>query len=761
MIATNEQGVVLRYFAGIQRFALTWLGPAYRQVSKEVKTGAGKGGKETVSGHKYYADCAGLLCVGMVDAITQIWMDNNLVWSGNLTRTEGSDSTPIDIDGRGSAILYWGTETQPIDPILGAHSHPAYRGQCYIVFNQLYFGQDTTTAPNVEVVLFRRPKNTGLATVADWDSDCNPAHAMIELLTDERTGLGWNAADALDVAGWDAAAAQLRGEIVAFSPLIDRESDAREIMAHFCEYFDGWLAPDPANGGRLVLRLARQFTGDPNSLPLLGEYELLDPPDPVSQSWRDTVNEITVNYTDRDNDFADNSELFIDQANRRIVGEPLTTSLDRPWVTKRDYALQMATYAARLQSVPWMEAKDINIRKEAGAGIEPGDFVRLTYADYLETTIARVISRKVESDRSQAVQLSLRADGYYSNILPYTPDYPPRPDEPEISPLPPLYQRFIELPFPLVPSGADKSQPHLAPLIARASGLDVRMLVYSSEDGETYDEVTHSRKFCIYGTLAAPVGLKRTLDDDGAGMLVTFPGPDGPLDLEVTNEHGREKMRLLVFVDDEIIAYQDAQIVSPTQARLVGLRRGCYDTVTALHNAGAEVAIIPRKNLKAFTDESYDRGDTIRFKVATTTAKATLDLAESAEVDVVLVNRTARPLPPINLKINDDGTSPTYSAGADVVIAWKAASWRRHGFFESWEDVYYDDKLSHKVKMLTAAGVVVRKINVDPGANSATYAAADLAADFGGHPATFRVQVFGRRRGLKSLAWLEQTVTLA
>ncbi len=329
-ISTNQQGVPLRYFAGIGRFALTWLGPAYNQVAKAVKSSTiGKGSTGSSGSHKYYADCAGLLCVGLTDSVREVWMANEKVWSGNVARGPGDDSANITIPNKAAMTIYWGTQTQPVDPIFAAYDHPAYRGQCYVVFRQLYFGTDTTSAPNVEFVITRQAKGSGLATTGTLNDDIVPPHSMIELLTDQRFGLGWTAADTLDLVEWDATAAQCLAEGIAISPSLDRDQDARALLVQFCDYFDGYVVAKPENGGRLALRLARPFADDPATLPLLGEYDLLDTPNPTSQNWRETFNQFSVKYTDQQSDYQDNSIIFSDPSNRRVVGEPLPTSLDR------------------------------------------------------------------------------------------------------------------------------------------------------------------------------------------------------------------------------------------------------------------------------------------------------------------------------------------------------------------------------------------------------------------------------------------------
>ncbi len=85
----------------------------------------------------------------------------------------------INIPKRGNLTIYWGTETQTAPAALAAAGHPPYRGQCFLYFQQLYFGRDKTSAPNVEVVLKRQPQ-TGelLAVESELDGDTVSADTM-------------------------------------------------------------------------------------------------------------------------------------------------------------------------------------------------------------------------------------------------------------------------------------------------------------------------------------------------------------------------------------------------------------------------------------------------------------------------------------------------------------------------------------------------------------------------------------------------------
>lgn len=758
-LSTNQQAVVYRYLAGMRKMPLTWLDEALNQHTRAVTTaGGGKGTPSTANGHDYYADVLGLACLGPVDAITEIWMDDDLAWSGNVTRASGADSATVNVPKKGNLTIFWGTETQTMPSYLVARGHPGYRGQCVLYFQQLYFGRDKTNAPNIEVTLKRQPQVSGLATPSDVKDDTNPAHPMAELLTNPRFGARWDGPNALDLAEWDASAARLRDEGVGISPLIDRDQTMRTLLVQFCEYFDGYLAVSAS--GKLALRLARPQSADPSTLPLLGEFDLLDLPNPQSMAWRSTANEVNVTFTDRAQKFQSDSEPWRDLANLRMLGgEPRPLNLERPWITRRAQAQQTAAYAGRLNSVVWVSGK-ISVRKDAAVGLAEGSFIRLTYADYPTTLIMRVTSRKVTTKRTQTVELGLRSDGYYNDLLPYTPARPPLPDAEVISPLAPLAQRIVELPAPLVPGGSGaREHPHLAALVARASAMDVRARVYSSEDEIAYDEAVVTDRFAVAGTLAADYPLTPVLDNGADGMLITLPGPDTATAMVQTTQRGLERMRLLVFVGDEILSYRDATMVSGG-VRLNGLRRACYDTARSAHPAFTPVLIIRRRDLAAFTASTYAQNDTVHFKVATSTAAATLDLSEVDPANVTLVNRTARPLAPINLRVNGSAASPTYSAGGSLLVEWDAASWARHEFWASWEQAYSDDKLHHRVRLCTDAGDGLIGFRCGSGVSSYAITNAQLLSAFGGsEPSALLIQVFSRRRGHRSITALELRVT--
>jgi hypothetical protein len=185
---TNEQGRPLPYFAGIAKLGVTWISEPWDVRSKPIKKKVGKK-KETV-GFNYYARAAAIVCHGPVDGLDEILFDDDVVWTGPVSRGT-SDSTAITVPDRGTITIYWGTATQPLDANLAASgvTHPAYRRQCYVVVD-LFLGANKTSMPNMEFVLRRAPVVPWLAGSALIGQDANPVAVFAELWSSEVFGLG-------------------------------------------------------------------------------------------------------------------------------------------------------------------------------------------------------------------------------------------------------------------------------------------------------------------------------------------------------------------------------------------------------------------------------------------------------------------------------------------------------------------------------------------------------------------------------------------
>jgi hypothetical protein len=110
-----------------------------REVSTTQTQGKG-GPKGSTTTYTYNADIAIDLCAGPIAGIRKMWMDGKLVYDVSTTNTNVGSVMASSAHAQGY-LMYPGNETQLPDPTLealaGVGNVPAYRGRCYVVFQQL------------------------------------------------------------------------------------------------------------------------------------------------------------------------------------------------------------------------------------------------------------------------------------------------------------------------------------------------------------------------------------------------------------------------------------------------------------------------------------------------------------------------------------------------------------------------------------------------------------------------------------------------
>ena len=295
--------------------------------------------------YNYFASFAALLSHGPTDRLDRIYFDDELVWEGPLSRS--GDSSDITVPGRGNVRLYWGTATQGLDPILGADTvlHPAYRGQAYLVFDRLFFGQNRTNAPSIEVVAARWPQPSWLTTDDAIQDDANPVAVLWDLWTNARYGLGLPE-DRLNLPQLNAVAEELATEGVGVSPVITRAMSYRQFLIELCECFDGFPTHD--HQGRLRLALMR--TGG-TLVATIAEADLVEAPDFEPQGWHDTAFETFVRFTNRVKRFKEDAVAYRERGNFKVTQSVRSETLARPWVTGQAVATKSAWAAGRADAL--------------------------------------------------------------------------------------------------------------------------------------------------------------------------------------------------------------------------------------------------------------------------------------------------------------------------------------------------------------------------------------------------------------------------
>ena len=622
--------------------------------------GASSGGSKV---YNYYGSAAAVVCHGPVDSLDAILADGKEVWTGPLTRG-GDPSDDVDVPGRGTLRIYWGTEAQTrgvgaADVLNSAgndlgHQHPDYLGICYVVLDDWLLGLERPSVPNIEVIVSRKPAQsviTGSAAALD-DGQANLGAALAELVTGTRCGLGWASA-ALDAAAWQAAADTLHAarNTCAASLLLAGRGTLRQIVAELAAMGDLWLRYGAATG--LLECGVFQHGTTPGSYATLVDAQLADRPAWEAEGWDQARCGASVAFSDRDRAYKESSEVVWDLRARNALGTDATEALQRPHVTRRDQAIALAQETLRTLGRPQLTAT-LSVRREHARAIRPGDWVLVdidpepngaSLGQFFTVAQRSVpvrgpIELKLEADET------LTATPYTASITPATP---PAESVPAIA-----YAWIVEAPPRLV------GMPDAVMVLAhRPSALVVGAQVwFDTDSGGAFAELGTQQSFAALLTLRSNVSASATTlpvagdtTQPDIGRLLEQPGDLGAADDRLLAIVLQPDAVDTGYVGEDGDGYYKLEVCSiSATAQVTGgwdltvLRGRQGTTGRAFTSATAWVWVIPRAGLVGFSHALFEalrnnrRGGTTpafgQFKLQPYTYFLTRDLDDCSVIGV-------------------------------------------------------------------------------------------------------------------------------
>jgi hypothetical protein len=518
----------------------------------------GKGGGSGTKIYDYYGTIAGVVCAGPVDELVSIIVDGRTVWPTatawnagqvlligdlrkwlgvvyqatqshttsnlnkppasthwvrySLVRTVGpsaSNPQPLTIDGYGAAYLYWGTDNQTLDTvgeaILAANGHPNYRRQCVLLLKAFLFGRERTSAPNVEVIVRRKPNQTIITgdPAALTDGQANPVAAMADLYTDPVFGavLTVDAPGGPDSTTWQSAATAIQSNIdeTGISPVLTQARSLRQFTADLLTYCDGWVrfsAAGEIEAGRFPHNAAPPaFT----AATTIDYHDLIDEVSYTADGWATTYNQTQIKFNDRERSYKDGSVSVVSGYNYVVTGEPRTAKLDRPWITRRSQASEHAAEYQKIVSEPKLSGSLV-VRAEKAASIRPGDLFLLTHDALSVSIICRCIGKDLAQPPAGRATIRFESDRA-SAPVPFAPtgsadEGSAYPDNETLS-----LQQFFQPPPSMFSSDNDAA---VVPLIARASPVTIGANVWlRKDDASGFYTIGSIEQFAIHGTIQA------------------------------------------------------------------------------------------------------------------------------------------------------------------------------------------------------------------------------------------------------------------
>jgi hypothetical protein len=679
-VNSNQQAVPVKYLAGRAYVAGDYITPAYNPIAKPVKTKTGKDSTST-TGYKYYADFALMFCMGgrrPVDAIYKVIVDSDIRWSGNVQRGV-ADYETIAVDGLGTLNLYWGSETQAIDAILlsprgvagggtdpqdattwpenaatgGAPTfgnkaagdpnpfsghydqHPAYRGQCYGVFQKWFLGRDRTSVPNIQLELKRGCPWFSSASFGADDSGINPIAVLYDWLTDPRFGMGLPDSQ-LSGGKFSAAYAALEATTPAarISPLISQQEDFRQIVAELLEYYDGWIR---RNGSVIEVGFWAKGT-DIVSAATLTDNDLLAEPALEPQGWGPTMNEVTIVYKDKDHHYNDYVQTHRDPNNFRITGGPRPVTLQRPWITDTNLAKAYAKLTGNALAMPFTRGT-LDVKREwiSNNSLLPGVVFTYDSAFYGLAFLLRLLEIEYAADDSAKAVMTVEWERSKWPAV-YIPPGFQGPGGFHIGPRAIWISGMGEVPYLLADQKFDTQ---LLPAAVRGNVEVQGFRIWLSFDGgATYQLMPNEQstsQFASYGRVQTAITAGNT------GVMCNLYGID--LDDVVSQTAAQQADdNLLVFIGSELMSVGQ---VNPFGAGLyqVFFLRGRYGTVAASHAIGDQMFFLFRDRLRLLNNAQFTPGTVVTYKYQPFTADTDYDLSAITPQSYTIVGFADIPTP--------------------------------------------------------------------------------------------------------------------
>lgn len=556
---------------------------------KRVTQKSGKSKSTTIT-YLYYVYAELALGEGVIGAITKAWVGSECYTS--LTALNANSNNT----GAGLA-LNTGADEKPTAYMSTHHPDIAtgYEKLAY-VYGRIFLGEDSASMPSYSFEV----KGTLLAD----GMDANPADIISDILT--RIGLG----SYIDATSWKNYRLYcLEADLLISTPekAFSDQKKAQEIIASLLELTNTYMFWS-VNRFKFVPRddISRG-SWQPNREIIydLDADELLEQNNGAPVIFRrkessEIYNYITVNFTNRANDYEDESVSYQDVKSIKTYGIR-SKSYDAKWFHTKERALKYAQIKTRQAQtecnqytlkLPWKYCR-----------LEPGDLIRITDEAIGITGQVAMVSEVTEAkDGLITVKALQRAPGNYSEAK-YKVDNKYQYQNFNVEPGNTARPLFIIPPSDLVASSSGcELWIALHGEGANWGGCDVHT---SSKDGDYSYNGTQGVS-SIYGRLTSALPA----DGDTVNVQLTNPRT---VELLTGSEQDAENGLTLIWINGECMSYSLATLTGANSYKLSGLKRGQNGTRVQGHSVGDDMAVLDGNIYALSLPKSYI-GKTLYFK---------------------------------------------------------------------------------------------------------------------------------------------------
>lgn len=477
----------------------------------------------------------------------------------------------------------------------------------------------------------------------------NPAHIVYQCLTDTAWGMGYPTS-ALDDASFTAAANTLFAENFGLSMLWNRQEAIEAFVQIVLDHIGGMLYVDPATG-KFALKLIRSdYVRE--TLPQYGPTNLVSAEDYQRQAWGETVNEITVVYTDHATG-KESSVTVQDAANIMAQSGVVAQTRSYTGIPWPPLAQRVALRDLNSASTPLARIKLTATR--AAWAVFPGDVFRLTWPEYdIADVVYRVLSVNRGTLQDGQIVIDAVEDVFGLPGNTYLVDQPSEWEDPSNPPAEAPYRAMIEAPYwDLVRnlSAADMDYVdslagYLETLAVRPSNDALNYSIYARTGAADYT-LRGTGNFCPSATIVETLTKTTT--------SITL---ENGVDLDLVSSGG------YAVIESEYVLISAINWIAGTAT----ISRGVLDTLPATHAAGARIWFAD--GFQGYDPTEAVDTEVVDVKLLPITGQGELALASAPSDSITFDQRQYRPYPPANLLFDSLAWPTSIEDATDVVLTW-------------------------------------------------------------------------------------------
>jgi hypothetical protein len=606
-------------------------------------------GKDVTTGYWYSLGVHMVLCHGPVDAIKEIRAGDRTAWTGNVTANQSVNIIQPELFGgekkeggiSGYVDFCFGETTQTPNAYLGKHLTapiPAFRGVAALVVNGAKVAANNPYIKPWSVKVSRILKgwhggaawNTTKAAVGT-DGDMNPAHIIYQCLTDPNWGMGYPAT-AIDTVSFGAAADALYAEGFGLSFLWNNQSPVGEFIQQVVNHIGAILYADPQTG-KFALKLIRDDY-NPATLALFDTTNTQSLDDFQRATWGETINEITVVYSDRTT--GKPSAITVqDLASVTSQAAVINQTKQYPGIHSATLAARVAMRDLRSTSTPLAKIK-IKINRQAW-NLIPGQVFKFSWpAHGINSVVFRVLQVNGGTLAEGAISVEAVEDVFGLPASSYVAQVPTSWVDPSTIPAPCPAQKLVEASYwDIVRTVAPAD---------RAFFTDTTSFMRAIGNRPASDAVDYAlQSMPGGGTLAEVARGQFTPTCTIIGAMVK----ETTSTIEFENEENLDLVKLGTYalVDNELMAVTAIDGTALT----VTFYRGVLDTVPEAHAAGSRIWFYDR--FAGDDPTEYASGENVYAKLLPRTGRGQLDPASATQISTTMTGRWVKPYAPGKFQI--------------------------------------------------------------------------------------------------------------